>query len=320
MTGHRRARSSSLYGPDGRLHPMLRLLVYCVATPAAVIVVQVIAYTITNSIIGPPDQTSANLGEMGFPYLLSLQLASVIAITSTTLAVRRLLDGRSFVSLGLRRHDGWLSDMFFGLILGLLLMAVIFVVAWLAGWITWRPALAAFSLTDLVGVVALFIMVAWAEELAMRGYVLQTAKEAWGTIPALLLSSLIFGVLHLTNPGAGAMSAVGIFMAGVFFAVGFLATRSLWLPMAVHFSWNFFEGPFFGFPVSGLQLPSLLSVDMKGPELITGGAFGPEAGLSGILATCVGIAAVAAYWRWLKQRRQEPDRPGGKPQPGFDKA
>lgn len=302
MPARDRASLSPFFGPDGRLHPILRLLLYCLATPAAVVVMQFVAYTIVSSIVGPPSRTATNLGEMGFPFLLSLQLGSVVAITGATFVACRLLDVRSLVSLGLRRRGPWVIDVVLGLALGLVLMGLIFLMEWRAGWLEWRLATVAFSLTDLAGAALLFVMVAWGEELAMRGYVLQTAAEAWGMVPATVLTSMLFSILHLANPSANFMSVLGIFMAGVFFAVAFWTTRSLWLPMATHFSWNFFEGPLFGFPVSGLQLPSLFSVTPKGPDLVTGGAFGPEAGLSGILATCVGIAALLGYWRWRQPR------------------
>ncbi|TAK33205.1 MAG: CPBP family intramembrane metalloprotease [Chloroflexota bacterium] len=305
MPTRHQMQSSPFFGPDGRLHPILRLLLYFIATPTAVIVLQVVAEVIVASTIGKPNQGPANLGELGYPSLLIFQLASVVAITCTTLAACRLLEGRSLVSLGLRLGGSWLVDVLFGLLLGLLLMGLVFILEWWAGWMTWRPTPAGLSLTNLIGAVILFAMVAWGEELATRGYVLQTIAGAWGALPAAIVTSLLFSILHLGNRGANVMSVLGIFMAGVFFAVAFLATRSLWLPMAVHFSWNFFEGPVFGFPVSGLQLPSLLSVTPTGPELVTGGVFGPEAGLSGLLASCVGIAVVAAYWKWLKRRPRQ---------------
>ena len=97
----------------------------------------------------------------------------------------------------------------------------------------------------------------------------------------MLLSSLWFGIAHLGNPNTDAkvFVAVGIFLAGVFLAYGYLSTKQLWLPIGLHIGWNFFEGVGFGFPVSGLDIYHLTRITVSGPELWTGGAFGPEAGL-----------------------------------------
>ena len=114
-------------------------------------------------------------------------------------------------------------------------------------------------------------------------------------------SSAIFSLLHLFNPGASIPALIGLFAAGLLFAYAYLATRQLWLPIGLHLSWNLSEGPIFGFPVSGLPGQGLLEVDVSGPALITGGAFGPEAGLVGLLG--VGIAAtMIAVWQRATQR------------------
>jgi MYXO-CTERM domain-containing protein len=91
-------------------------------------------------------------------------------------------------------------------------------------------------------------------------------------------------------------------LAGLLFAVAYLLTRNLWLPIALHFSWNYFQGPVFGFPVSGLRFPSLLALEISSGALpFSGGSFGPEGGLTGTLATLLGLAIL-----WLWARRNAP--------------
>jgi hypothetical protein len=82
-------------------------------------------------------------------------------------------------------------------------------------------------------------------------------------------------------------------VAGVFFAFGYMRTSLLWLPIGIHFGWNFFEGTVFGFQVSGLTNFSLIQQTVSGPPLITGGGFGPEAGL--IVLPALGLGAVLIY-------------------------
>ena len=114
----------------------------------------------------------------------------------------------------------------------------------------------------------------------------------------MLGSAAIFALLHAFNPGFGLTALLGLFLAGLLFAQAYMVTRQLWLPIALHLSWNFAEGPLFGFPVSGMPGEGLLTVRPAGPEVVTGGVFGPEAGL----IVVVGIAiAAATFWMLGRQ-------------------
>ena len=111
----------------------------------------------------------------------------------------------------------------------------------------------------------------------------------------------VFGILHLGNPNATWISAAGIFLAGIFLAYGYTSTKQLWLPIGLHIGWNFFEGVVFGFPVSGLDMFTLTRITVSGPELVTGGAFGPEAGLILLPALALGFSLI--YW-YTKEKRE----------------
>jgi ethanolamine transporter EutH len=113
----------------------------------------------------------------------------------------------------------------------------------------------------------------------------------------VFLSSAVFGILHWSNPNAAWNSVVGIFLAGIFLAFAYTRTRKLWLPIGLHIGWNFFEGVVFGFPVSGLDIFQLVHHTVTGPELWTGGAFGPEAGLIIFPALLLGSLLVIFYTR-----------------------
>jgi membrane protease YdiL (CAAX protease family) len=95
---------------------------------------------------------------------------------------------------------------------------------------------------------------------------------------------------------------LGILGAGYFLAFGYLRTRHLWLPIGLHIGWNFFEGPVFSFPVSGLDTARLLNHTVSGPELITGGAFGPEAGLIVLPALVLGAVLIHLYAKRFPSR------------------
>jgi len=158
----------------------------------------------------------------------------------------------------------------------------------------------------------IFIFVGWNEELLSRGYHLQTIASGINLFWGVIISSAVFGLVHLGNPHATWISAAGIFFAGAYLAYAYIRTRQLWLPIGLHIGWNFFEGVVFGFPVSGLDIYALTRIQVHGPELWTGGPFGPEAGLIVLPALLVGAGLIYLYSKnretssWLKQKPRGP--------------
>jgi membrane protease YdiL (CAAX protease family) len=133
-----------------------------------------------------------------------------------------------------------------------------------------------------------------------RGYILQNLREWPGTILAVVISSILFGLVHGLNPNFNLLAALNIALAGVAFCCAYLITGNLWLPLAYHFSWNFFQGPVFSFPVSGMISGGLLLTQVsQAGSAITGGAFGPEGGLTGLGAQLLGLLLLRL---WAKRR------------------
>src|SRR3989337_826088 len=125
-----------------------------------------------------------------------------------------------------------------------------------------------------------FVVVSWQEELLSRGYWFQNLSEGLNPVWGVAISSILFALLHLVNPHMSVSAGLGLFAAGIFLAYARVRSGQLWLAMGLHTGWNFFEGTVFGFSVSGLEnLSPLIVQSVAGPELFTGGAFGPEAGL-----------------------------------------
>ncbi|MES2279063.1 MAG: type II CAAX endopeptidase family protein [Bacteroidota bacterium] len=125
---------------------------------------------------------------------------------------------------------------------------------------------------------AVAFTVAIFEEVLMRGIVFRILEEKLGSYIALGISALIFGALHLANPNATLGSAICISIeAGLLLGAAYIYSRSLWLPIAIHFAWNFIQSGIFGAITSGNEkTSSLLTMQLSGPQLITGGKFGPE--------------------------------------------
>lgn len=221
-----------------------------------------------------------------------------LAFTASIYIARRWLDRKSFESLGLSLNEKTLLDVLMGIIITFVQIGSIYVLMSALGWLTFEGFAWQFDPLNIVllstlNFLAIFVLVGWSEELLSRGYHLQTIASGLNLFWGVVISSAIFGLLHLGNPNATWMGALVIFLAGLFFAYAYLRTRQLWLPMSIHFSWNFFLGVVFGFPVSGLDIYSLTRIRVHGPELWTGGEFGPEAGL--ILVPSLAAAALLIY-------------------------
>ena len=250
-------------------------------------------------------------------FLLGELTSPLIALGATLLSMflaARYLDRRLFRDFGFHRGSGWWRDFFVGLGLGAMLMALIFLVEMSLGWLRITGFLTArdgnpFWLGIAVDLIT-FISVGIYEEMLMRGYILHNLAEGFNlrrikpvtaVILATLVSSVIFSVLHLVNPGANLMSFINIFLAGVFLSVGFILTGELALPIGLHIAWNFFQGAVFGFPVSGVAgVNPLISIEQVNNGWMTGGYFGPEAGGIGILAMLLGTILILA---WVKKTR-----------------
>ena len=228
------------------------------------------------------------------------QILNFIVITGSVYVARRWLDKKSFESLGLKLSTQTLFDILAGIAITFVQMGLIYILMLGLGWLTFEGFAWEFDPINVVisGVVTafvVFIFVGWNEELLSRGYHLQTIASGINLFWGVIISSAVFGLLHLGNPNATWVSAAGIFFAGIYLAYGYIRTKQLWLPIGLHIGWNFFEGVVFGFPVSGLDIYALTRIQVHGPELWTGGAFGPEAGLIVLPSLLVGSGLLYLY-------------------------
>jgi membrane protease YdiL (CAAX protease family) len=248
---------------------------------------------------------------LNLPEQVNFLIQQVIAFFAITLSVylaRRFLDRRSFSSLGLVWGPQALQDLLMGFVLSALIMGLIFLTLWIAGWLdiegfAWQTQPISTILANMALILLTFILVGWSEELFSRGYQLQNISDGLNRFWGVVLSSLIFAALHYANPSFNISSFpfLGLIAAGLFLAYGYLASHQLWLPIGLHIGWNFFEGPVFGFPVSGLDTLRLIQHTVAGPGLITGGQFGPEGGLILLPALAIGSALIYLYTRRRNQ-------------------
>jgi len=145
------------------------------------------------------------------------------------------------------------------------------------------------------GVAVLFVLLlgALAEELMFRGYPFQHLEAGIGAVGAIAVFSVLFGVVHLSNPGASVWGLINTVLIGILLAVAYLRTRALWLPWGIHFGWNATLGFLFGLPVSGLRIFNVvLRTSATGPAWMTGGSYGIEASATGTIVVLIGLVMV----------------------------
>ena len=305
---------------EGRIRAVWRLLAQVVIFQAATFffLSPLAAIWFVASSRETPSGGSAAAITQSPAILLLSSVSSLAAIFLSLWVAGRFLDRRPIRDFGLRLNGGWWLDLAFGLTLGAMLMTGIFVVEVFFGWVSIERAFVSnlpgtpFWISLLLPV-AFFLCVGVYEELFSRGYQLLNMAEGFNypflgprgaIVVAWIITSGIFGVLHLGNPNATLLSAFNITLAGLLLGAGYVFTGQLAIPIGLHITWNFFQGTVFGFPVSGLSPigATFLATEQGGPDLWTGGAFGPEAGLMVPITILAGVLLIA-LWVRLRQGR-----------------
>ncbi len=319
-------------GEQRRLRAFWRLglhIVFMIVLALVFLVIPIIAANILLAVLREAELIPATFPgsiESGMTDLLSIGAEMVIVVGATWLA-GLFPDRRRFADFGVHLNLNWWIDFGFGLALGAVLMVLIFAVEAGAGWVTITRTMQSppydlpfgaslpilsFGVAILIALLR-FVGVGISEEFLSRGYHLKNLAEGFNFRPigpkgaiilAMLLSSAVFGVLHAANPNASVISTFNIFLAGLFLALGYILTGELAIPIGLHITWNFFQGNVFGFPVSGTEAgATFIAIEQGGPQLVTGGAFGPEAGLIGIAAMVLGsmltILWVRVRYGWV---------------------
>jgi len=301
-------------GARSRRHPLSRAFLYLVLLVGAGIGASLVAALFTSG-LGWMLQSRDGGHPPGGWELAILYAALAAAVLLATWGMTTGVEGRPFRTVGFSWDRRAAGEIGFGLALGVGLQTAI-VAAWalfgaaafeavrwddLPPFPRWLPATAGWAASALTWGLLLFVPAALCEELAVRGYLLPTLAEAWGDRAALGVTSLLFGALHLMNPGASPFAFAGTAAAGVMLGLAYLRSGRLWLPWALHVGWNWAQGSLWGLPVSGTDVPSVFQARLEAPWLWTGGPFGPEASVSGLLAVAFGIALLAC-WRSREER------------------
>ena len=191
-----------------------------------------------------------------------------------------------------------------GIVIGFIFMVLVVssIVASGCAAVSWKG----FSGEGQFNMLMLFLAVAVGEEIVCRGVIFRLIDERWNTWVALLVSALLFGWMHISNDNATWWSSMAIAIeAGLLLGAAYKWSGTLWVPIGIHWAWNYTQGNIFGLAVSGANTnETILATTVNGPDIITGGAFGPEASiLTVILGTFLTLIFLANRYRRTSNNR-----------------
>jgi len=213
--------------------------------------------------------------------------------------VLHIFEKSNLKMIGMDIYAGWFKDLLLGISVGMVLMAIGLIIFVVFGWIeivgfSWNINGISDYLYDGFYIIISLISVALVEEVLLRGYIFYVIRRSIGVKYSIVITSVIFGLLHLTNSTAVSWSVyvipITLSLVGVLFAISFLSRESLWVAIGLHFSWNIFEYGIFN--LNGGTRSLLFVTEVNGPAIFVGlpnTSFGPEVGLVGVLMMGIGI-------------------------------
>jgi membrane protease YdiL (CAAX protease family) len=292
-----RLKNIFLNSNENRLRAGWRILIFIVFY----IISSRILSKVTLNIFNHSDKTTWN-------WWVARGFVVILASTIVVWIVRKYVDKKTFTSLGLRLDKIAIKDFLVGLVISGVMIGTIFVVFLVSGFleikeIGWNSNGIFAVIEILLWFFGIGLAVGWSEELAFRGYLLQNMKDGMGMFWAVLLSCILYGFLHMSNPNSTLLSGVLISVFGFLRIFGWLRTGQLWLSMGMHAGWDFLQGSILGFTVSGMKTESFIKHTTSGANWITGGSFGPEAG---IVVLPVIIFGLILMYLWTAKRKNIP--------------
>lgn len=226
---------------------------------------------------------------------LIIVIISIILSVLAYIYLFKFYEKRSITELSANRI---VKNLSIGILIGVILQSLTILVIYLKG------GYSILSINPILYIIPPFTMALSSgimEEILFRGIIFRIIEEKLGSYFSLLISSIIFGLLHILNPGSSVAGIGLVILAGLLLAASYIYTRNLWFPIAIHFAWNFTLA-IFGVNVSGNDISkTLITAKIEGSEWITGGQFGPEGSIQDIIF-CL-IVTVILFILIHKQRK-----------------
>jgi membrane protease YdiL (CAAX protease family) len=276
----------------------LRALIYVLITMALLSVTLVVSGVIISASGGKEVIEEGETSIQNF--LVTYSLISIIFIGLAFL-MKRFINRQPISDMGFQ-WNGYKSQAAAGFFLALLLLCSGTMILVVLKFLFFTGV--EVNASNLLYSLLLFIIVAFTEEIAFRGYILNNLMQSTNKWVALTITSVAFALFHFTNPGGdNILPMLNIFVAGFLLGINYIYTKNLWFAIFLHFGWNFFQGPVLGYEVSGFAASGLFQQTMKGPAILTGGDFGFEGSL-----VCLIINSIACILLWLYYTAREPKR------------
>ena len=257
---------------------------------------QILATTVL--LIFQYDLSKMSSGRIDLNTMIVLEYSMIIFMTILLWLFMKFIDKQPFIQIGLQTK-GRLKEFNYGILLGFVIMASAYLFLFSINEIVFSNF--SFNLNKVLLSIILFSGVSIFEEVVFRGYLLKNLLESFNPFVALFISSIFFSLIHGSNPNVTTLGLCNIFLAGFFLGASYVFTKNLWFPIALHFSWNFFQS-MFGFKVSGLDSYSIIEFTIPENNMLNGGEFGFE---SSVLSLVVVLFSTILIWKYYKSTVQE---------------
>ncbi|MDF2538207.1 MAG: putative rane-rane-associated aminoterminal protease [Herbinix sp.] len=279
-----------------------------IAAVTASIFGMILLFTIMISIIpitnlmasGDFDYATMKFNEEGAKVMEGLTLASMflqeIVFILIPIITWKFILKRPLTNMGLGAFKINVKELFAGLLFGIASITIVFVMIVATGNAYVESFVPRFS-SDTVIYLLLFIMVGFAEEIYGRGFVMSTLRQTRNIPVVVIVSSVIFALLHSSNQGISILAYVNLALVGVLFAYMYIKSDNIWMPIGYHITWNYFQGNVFGFKVSGTDTKGIWTTTYESNNILNGGDFGPEGGLIVTIILVLSFLFVKHFYR-----------------------
>ncbi|MDB2672959.1 CPBP family intramembrane metalloprotease [Flavobacteriaceae bacterium] len=272
-----------IHNHNGWLRILLLILPYIIIVG----IFQYVGALISGVDLSNPEFENTSLQE------LSLSFSSFIGTFLVIGLFMQFVDKEKFIDLGFKTK-GKLKEFIVGIVAGLIVMGLGYYLLSSMGQLSFQSI--NFDMQEILISFLLFTIVAIVEETLLRGYVLRNLMYSFNKYIALIWSSILFSLMHGFNPNIDTFALIELFLAGILLGQSYIHTKNLWFPIALHFSWNFFQ-THFGFNVSGQETYSLIEFSIVENNLWNGGDFGFEGSWLSIISSIIMIILVERYFK-----------------------
>jgi len=249
---------------------------------------------------------------LDFDTALLSSILMIVGATAGFFFYTKLVENRPALELSPKYA---ITETSLGLLLGAVIFSTVVFIMYLIGVLRFDAINGA---SNLINFLPELLIAGFIEEYMLRGIIFKLSEELLGSWIAIIIQAALFGLIHGGNPNATAFSTFAISIeAGILLVAVYMLTRRLWMAIGLHFAWNWMQGPFFGIPVSGIDINGFFETSLNGPEILTGGAFGAEASLIAlVICTIIGCFLLVKAVKmdnnivkplWVREREKKED-------------